>query len=192
VATIEELVDQLRTAKGLLVSERERLIGEIGRIDIAINALSGADGGQVVAVPLETAKPEREVRTAAPKKAPVKKAVKAPGRVATVDYSAVATWMNDTKAAGTYNQKAGAAHFGVPLSTFKNWSAKCGQMGLLNAAPVAPVEAAPTPKATSAKVLACSECDATFEITQVGRLNGHTLSAHGRRPLLEERQPVAA
>lgn len=40
-------------------------------------------------------------------------------------------------------------------------------------------------------MLACDDCDATFEVDQVGRLRTHVVGTHGRGPTSSERMPIA-
>lgn len=53
-----------------------------------------------------------------------------------------------------------------------------------------PKPIAPAARQVPGKVFACSECDATFG--DVGKLTGHTIGTHKRRPSTGERTPTVA
>lgn len=154
---------------------------------------------------------------------PPKRAVKAKPvakkqhRNGKVDYEAVAKWINEHKANGTYSVVGLADAFGMPTSTVKNWAGTCKQRGLLtdevaaslNTAKVthAPAPAPPAPSdrpvvktdgptqpmlGKRPHVLACSECDFECATSEFNALSRHCLTTHDRRPSNEERMPVLA
>lgn len=116
----------------------------------------------------------------------------------TVDYPAIAAWINQSKQDGSYSDKALAAHFGVTLSAARNYVTKCRKLGLLrapksssSAATTTPAAATPVSAAGPAtpKVYRCTECE--FECGATKDMAHHTITRHQRGPLLDERRAAA-
>ena len=60
------------------------------------------------------------------------------------------------------------------------------------AAVAAPAAVPPPSTFKGPKVLACTECDFECDITEVRKLNTHTIHDHKRRPTVDEKTPVPA
>lgn len=60
------------------------------------------------------------------------------------------------------------------------------------ATPAPKVEVPKAKPGSSGKILACSECDATFLVVEAQAMSRHTITKHKRGPLMSERTPVAA
>ena len=204
MTTFDDLVAKLREARTEIEHElasidvrHRQLEAEMFRIDGAISALDGAPAGEVAAI-----RPVRSVPAIAParKRGPAKgspsvgdpaKGGEAVAARARARWEEVFNWVVRAKADGTYSLNALEAKFGTYA---KNWRACCAKYGMtLDDTPAAAPAAAaqPVPTAKGAKVLACDDCDATFEIHQAAALNTHTIAVHGRRATTTERQPIA-
>lgn len=110
---------------------------EISRLDAARVALRSA---LAALVPTAADVPAEQPRQATPKARPPKPVKERRTRSSSIDYAAVAAWINKAKAEGTYSQAALAEAFGSRLSIVKNWSGVCRSMGLLDAEPRATTE----------------------------------------------------
>lgn len=110
---------------------------EISRLDVTRAALRAA-----LAAPVPTAAdaPAEQPHQATPKMHPPKPVKERRTRSSSIDYAAVAAWINQAKAEGTYSQAALADAFGRPVSSVKNWPGVCRSMGLLDAEPRATTE----------------------------------------------------
>lgn len=124
MTTITLVADQLREAIDAIDQDVEQALADRARLAAALAVL---EGGTPTVAPAPPAPP------AAPKQPKARKAPTGrPGRKPTLDYNAIAEWINRTRRDGSYSLAALADHFGTTVGTAKNWPLRCAQRGLLD------------------------------------------------------------
>lgn len=190
----EELVEQLKGARGVLVRDRERIDDEINRVDAAIRVLDGAPATEVATIAFEhnvdvmvprTTKGEHKKPTAQRK----------PGNSpeqARARWAEVFEWAKAAKADGTYSIARLNERFG-PWAN--NWRVTCAKYGMTldgpTAAPPAKADEAPA-KPTGKPVLRCADCGWECATDKAANLDLHCRGTHRRPATTAERTPVAA
>lgn len=132
VATkVDAAIAALKEAHAEALSEVADAAARATRIAKAIAELEGEATDALAAPPTP---PPNATRPIKPKAASKKGATsRRGGRVPTVDYPAIADWINKAKATGNYSVAGLAGRFGVSEAAAKNYIGRCRQQGLLEA-----------------------------------------------------------
>lgn len=188
MSDLQAIIDQLTEALDTNDAQRLALIDEAARMHAALEALGVHRPLQ--AAPLAAPAPvemrpkptETKPLSRAEALAEVPAGTKRPGTSAT---------MRQRAAVKVVCPDCGQEVSQQGLGSHRAWHKKRPGSALAVATPAVPPPA-PAPRATDDKVLACSECDATFLVIEAKALAQHTIKAHKRGPLPAERTPVAA